>query len=228
MPLAGRVTTKHAERPPHYLPARAVSSPASVYAVARVARPHHSAAHSHTCDTYNGHNWHAVRANISSKQPARQMRRPLRVVRVVVGPGVGSGAVTSSGYLRETRVAVSVLVSQVSQSFARFQAGCSGKAVGRGRSGNGLCEAIIMAGARECVRCARSTEQEAELLRAARRLCSCRLRVRVSGLGVCVSRRARAVWVRSGRAVWVRGGAWLCWPPRRRRAWCEPRRRSSR
>ena len=48
-----------------------------------------------------------------------------------------------------------------------------------------------MAGARDCVRCARSTEQEAEVSRAARRLRSSRHRVRVSGRGVCVSRVVR-------------------------------------
>ena len=114
-------------------------------------------------------------------------------------------------------------------SFAKFRKVSGRAAAGRPSGGvgpaNGLCEAIIMAGARESVRCARSAEQEAGLMRAARRLCSSRLRVRVSGLGVCVSCRARAVRVRSVRAVWVRGGAWPCWTSGRRRAWCEPWRR---
>ena len=87
-------------------------------------------------------------------------------------------------------------------SFAKFRKVSGRAAAGRPSGGvgpaNGLCEAIIMAGARECVRCARSAGQEAGLMRAARRLCSSRLRVRVSGLGVCASRRVRAVWVRSG------------------------------
>lgn len=54
---------------------------------------------------------------------------------------------------------------------------------------SGLCEATILAGARACVRCAGSTGQEAELTRAARRPCSSWCCVRVSGFGVCASRR---------------------------------------
>ena len=63
-------------------------------------------------------------------------------------------------------------------SFAKFRKVSGRAAAGRPSGGvgpaNGLCEAIIMAGARECVRCARSAEQEAGLMRAARRLCSSR------------------------------------------------------
>ena len=113
-------------------------------------------------------------------------------------PLLGRGLL--GGYLRETRAAVSVLVSQVSQSFAELQ-GCSGKAVGVGSRQRSLRGNNSGGSPRvRAVRKEHGAGGRADAGRAAS-VFELVLRARLWVRRVCVASRARAVWVRSGRGA---------------------------